>query len=75
MLRQKFIGITQALDRDAPRGRARWKLVVWVTDGEHTARAEVHVNVKDINDNAPFFPNITINATVPENAEAGRYLR
>ncbi|KAK8405263.1 hypothetical protein O3P69_001675 [Scylla paramamosain] len=63
--------LLQALDRDAPRGRARWRLMVWVTDGPHTASAEVHVNVKDINDNAPFFPNMTINATVPENAEAG----
>lgn len=61
----------QPLDRDRPTGRARWELKVSATDGVHSDHAIVHVNVKDINDNAPFFPNSTINATVPENAGAG----
>lgn len=43
------------------------------TDGLHTARAQVHVNVKDINDNAPFFPHNVIEASVLENANAGEY--
>ncbi|MPC53780.1 Neural-cadherin [Portunus trituberculatus] len=61
----------QPLDRDAPLGRARWRLWVAATDGLHTARAQVHVNVKDINDNAPFFPHNVIEASVLENADAG----
>ncbi|XP_047482155.1 putative neural-cadherin 2 [Penaeus chinensis] len=65
------IQLLRPLDRDAPSGRARWDLRVQVTDGVHTASARVHVNVKDINDNAPFFPSQLINASVPENARAG----
>lgn len=41
------------------------------TDGLHSARAQVHVNVKDINDNAPFFPHDVIEASVLENSDAG----
>ncbi|XP_063593784.1 putative neural-cadherin 2 [Penaeus indicus] len=61
----------EPLDRDAPTGRARWELQVSATDGIHEASALVHVNVKDINDNAPFFSTLVINGTVPENAKAG----
>ena len=43
------------------------------TDGLHTTRAQVHVNVKDINDNAPFFPHNVIEASVLENADAGEW--
>ncbi|ROT83884.1 hypothetical protein C7M84_022934, partial [Penaeus vannamei] len=64
------IHLLRPLDRDAPTGRARWELQVSATDGVHEATALVHVNVKDINDNAPFFPSPVINGTVPENAKA-----
>ena len=43
------------------------------TDGLHTTRAQVQVNVKDINDNAPFFPHNVIEASVLENADAGEW--
>ncbi|XP_045111838.1 putative neural-cadherin 2 isoform X1 [Portunus trituberculatus] len=66
-----YIHLLRPLDRDAPLGRARWRLWVAATDGLHTARAQVHVNVKDINDNAPFFPHNVIEASVLENADAG----
>ncbi|KAK8730596.1 hypothetical protein OTU49_007825, partial [Cherax quadricarinatus] len=65
------IYLVQPLDRDAPWGRARWRLWVTATDGVHEAHAQVHVNVKDINDNAPFFPQDIIDASVLENSEAG----
>ncbi|XP_069196001.1 putative neural-cadherin 2 isoform X2 [Procambarus clarkii] len=63
--------LLRPLDRDEPTGRACWELHITASDGLHAASAVVHVNVKDINDNAPFFPNLTINATVPENDGAG----
>ncbi|XP_047487091.1 putative neural-cadherin 2 [Penaeus chinensis] len=65
------IHLLRPLDRDAPTGRARWELQVSATDGIHEASALVHVNVKDINDNAPFFSTLVINGSVPENAKAG----
>nr|XP_053646348.1 neural-cadherin-like [Cherax quadricarinatus] len=65
------IYLLRPLDRDAPWGRARWRLWVTATDGVHEAHAQVHVNVKDINDNAPFFPQDIIDASVLENSEAG----
>ncbi|XP_066966022.1 putative neural-cadherin 2 [Macrobrachium rosenbergii] len=63
--------LLKALNRDAPDGRPRWHLRVTVTDGLHTAQALIHVNVKDINDNSPYFPHDTINATVMENSRTG----
>ncbi|XP_068212164.1 putative neural-cadherin 2 isoform X4 [Palaemon carinicauda] len=59
------------LDRDPPNGRSQWHLKVKVTDGEYDAFTAVHVNLKDINDNAPFFPVSTINATISENTPGG----
>ncbi|XP_042237522.1 putative neural-cadherin 2 isoform X2 [Homarus americanus] len=63
--------LLRPLDRDQPTGRACWELNISATDGIHTASTIVNVNVKDINDNAPFFANLTINATVPENGREG----
>ncbi|XP_069191341.1 LOW QUALITY PROTEIN: putative neural-cadherin 2 [Procambarus clarkii] len=65
------IHLLRPLDRDAPAGRARWRLWVTASDGVHDAHAQVHVNVKDINDNAPFFPRDVIDASVLENSAEG----
>ncbi|XP_068212787.1 putative neural-cadherin 2 [Palaemon carinicauda] len=65
------IHLLRPLDRDPPNGRSQWHLKVKVTDGEYDAFTAVHVNLKDINDNAPFFPVSTINATISENTPEG----
>ncbi|KAK3853053.1 hypothetical protein Pcinc_040388, partial [Petrolisthes cinctipes] len=59
------------LDRDPPEGQAKWKLRVMATDGEHNATTAVHVNLKDVNDNAPFFPETSVGTTLPENSPQG----
>ncbi|XP_069188218.1 putative neural-cadherin 2 [Procambarus clarkii] len=63
--------LLRPLDRDPPGGRSQWRLRVSASDGATEASTAVHVNLKDINDNAPFFPSATLNATVPENAARG----
>ncbi|KAF2355242.1 Cadherin, partial [Trinorchestia longiramus] len=65
------VQLIKPLDRDAPNGRARWALTVSVSDGAHTSTADLFVNVKDINDNAPFFPTPQLVASVRENSPAG----
>ncbi|KAF2355243.1 Cadherin [Trinorchestia longiramus] len=65
------VQLIKPLDRDAPNGRARWALTVSVSDGAHTSTADLFVNVKDINDNAPFFPTPQLVASVKENSPAG----
>lgn len=62
----------QPLDRDAPNGRAKWVLTIGATDGLHHAHTTLHVNVKDINDNAPFFPDEVMEGRVAENGPAGQ---
>ncbi|KAK8727054.1 hypothetical protein OTU49_009908, partial [Cherax quadricarinatus] len=59
------------LDRDPPEGRSQWRLQVSATDGGVEVTTVVHVNLKDINDNAPFFPQATLNAQVQENSLPG----
>ncbi|CAL4062889.1 unnamed protein product, partial [Meganyctiphanes norvegica] len=66
-----YIHLLRPLDRDPPNGRGRWALRVSAWDGRHRAHATVHVNVKDVNDNAPAFPHHTVNAKVMENQPAG----
>ena len=63
----------QPLDRDPPSGRFQWQLTVTASDGEHEATTTVVVNVKDINDNRPFFGEPTIEAAVPENSPNGEH--
>ncbi|KAK8392619.1 hypothetical protein O3P69_014799 [Scylla paramamosain] len=48
-------------------------LKVGVSDGHSQAVTVVLVNVKDINDNAPFFPEETLHASVPENSPKGMW--
>ncbi|KAG7158560.1 Neural-cadherin-like 24, partial [Homarus americanus] len=62
---------SRAAKQGPPHGRARWRLVVTATDGDHEASTTVHVNLKDVNDNAPYFPQATVNATIPEDTPLG----
>ncbi|XP_071534605.1 putative neural-cadherin 2 isoform X2 [Panulirus ornatus] len=63
--------ILTPLDRDPPYGRSQWRLQVSATDGELVTYTTVHVNLKDINDNAPYFPQPVVNATISENTRQG----
>ncbi|KAG9510290.1 Neural-cadherin [Fragariocoptes setiger] len=69
------INVEKALDRDAPHGRSQWRFTVYAEDeGGHNGLvgyADVLVNLKDINDNAPFFPNSAYVGEVIENGVAG----
>ncbi|XP_076394562.1 neural-cadherin isoform X3 [Megachile rotundata] len=66
------IYVLKPLDRDQPNGRPQWRFTVFAQDegGEGlVGYADVQVNLKDINDNAPTFPqgiyfgNVTENGT------------
>ncbi len=49
----------QPLDRDEPNGRPQWRFTVFAQDeggNGLVGYADVQVNLKDINDNAPLFP-------------------
>nr|XP_053630333.1 putative neural-cadherin 2 [Cherax quadricarinatus] len=59
------------LDRDPPHGRAQWRLRVTASDGELEAHTNVRVNLKDVNDNAPYFPSHTTTTTVSEDTPKG----
>ena len=51
----------QPLNRDPPHGKASWKFTVFAQDegGEGLVGfAEVLINLKDVNDNAPTFPGM-----------------
>ncbi|KAK8406887.1 hypothetical protein O3P69_007442 [Scylla paramamosain] len=63
--------LLRPLDRDPPRGQAQWKIRVAAEDGEWSAFTDVLVNLKDINDNAPFFPSPTLRAAISENTPKG----
>lgn len=64
----------QPLDRDQPNGRPQWRFTVFAQD-EHgeglVGYADVQVNLKDINDNAPTFPQGVYFGNVTENGTAG----
>ncbi|KAG8223170.1 hypothetical protein J437_LFUL000336 [Ladona fulva] len=62
------------LDRDQPSGRPQWRFTVFAQDegGEGlVGYADVQVNLKDINDNAPIFPHGVYLGNVTENGTAG----
>ncbi|ETN65565.1 cadherin [Anopheles darlingi] len=62
------------LDRDQPNGRPQWRFTVFAQDegGEGlVGYADVQVNLKDINDNAPIFPQGVYFGNVTENGTAG----
>ncbi|XP_045113360.1 putative neural-cadherin 2 isoform X2 [Portunus trituberculatus] len=63
--------LLKPLDRDPPHGRSQWRLLVTASDGELEDATAVHVNLKDVNDNAPYFLEATINATITENTPRG----
>lgn len=64
------IFVERPLDRDAPNGRPVWRFTVYAEDegGKNglTGYADVIVNLRDINDNAPFFPNTVYIGNVSE---------
>jgi hypothetical protein len=71
-----FVGCcVQPLDRDQPSGRPQWRFTVFAQDegGEGlVGYADVQVNLKDINDNAPIFPQGIYFGNVTENGTAGK---
>ncbi len=67
----------RALDRDLPFGRPQWKLSVFAEDAktrELVGYADVIVNLKDINDNSPFFAHKHYFANVTENGTIGQFV-
>ncbi|KAJ4431420.1 hypothetical protein ANN_20017, partial [Periplaneta americana] len=68
-----FVYFMQPLDRDQPNGRPQWRFTVFAQDegGEGlVGYADVQVNLKDINDNAPIFPQGIYFGNVTENGTA-----
>ncbi|XP_023247590.1 neural-cadherin, partial [Copidosoma floridanum] len=68
------IYVLKPLDRDQPNGRPQWRFTVFAQDegGEGlVGYADVQVNLKDINDNAPLFPQGVYFGNVTENGTAG----
>ena len=64
----------QPLDRDEPTGRPQWRFTVFAQDDGGNGLvgyADVQVNLKDINDNAPLFPQGVYYGNVTENGTAG----
>ncbi|TDG42601.1 hypothetical protein AWZ03_010975 [Drosophila navojoa] len=68
------IFVLKPLDRDQPNGRPQWRFTVFAQDegGEGlVGYADIQVNLKDINDNAPQFPQGVYFGNVTENGTAG----
>ncbi|KAK4303743.1 hypothetical protein Pmani_024276 [Petrolisthes manimaculis] len=63
--------VLRPLDRDPPNGRPQWRLQVRAWDGQQEASTEVWVNLKDVNDNAPYFPTHTVLTAIAEHAPQG----
>lgn len=61
------------MDRDAPNGRPVWRFTVYAEDeGGHNGLvgyADVVVNLRDVNDNHPFFPNNVYIGNVSERGD------
>ncbi|XP_050303597.1 neural-cadherin-like [Anthonomus grandis grandis] len=71
------ISVLKPLDRDLPNGRPQWRFTVFAQDegGEGlVGYADVQVNLKDINDNAPVFPHGVYYGNVTENTTVGAYV-
>uniref|UniRef100_A0A6G1SIF4 Neural-cadherin n=1 Tax=Aceria tosichella TaxID=561515 RepID=A0A6G1SIF4_9ACAR len=68
------IFVEKPLDRDAPHGRPVWRFTVYAEDegGRNglVGYADVVVNLKDINDNQPYFPNTIYHGNVSERGAA-----
>jgi hypothetical protein len=65
------------LNRDPPHGRSQWRFTVFAQDegGEGLVGfADVQINLKDVNDNAPVFPQGVYNGNVTENGTEGMYV-
>ncbi|XP_064079326.1 neural-cadherin-like isoform X1 [Macrobrachium nipponense] len=68
------IFVKKPLDRDHPKGRPTWRFTVFAQDEGGTGLvgyADVQVNLKDINDNAPVFPQMVYYGNVTENGTQG----
>ncbi|XP_067135660.1 neural-cadherin-like isoform X2 [Centruroides vittatus] len=68
------IYVLKPLDRDLPHGRSQWRFTVFAEDeggNGLVGYADVLVNLKDVNDNAPFFPYAIYTGNVTENGTAG----
>ncbi|XP_037558353.1 neural-cadherin isoform X4 [Dermacentor silvarum] len=68
------IYVLKPLDRDLPHGRSQWRFTVFAEDEGGNGLvgfADVLVNLKDVNDNAPFFPSAIYTGNVTENGTAG----
>jgi len=66
--------VLKPLDRDEPSGRPQWRFTVFAQDDGGNGLvgyADVQVNLKDINDNAPLFPSGVYYGNVTENGTAG----
>ncbi|KAG8240691.1 beta-catenin binding [Homalodisca vitripennis] len=64
----------QPLDRDLPHGRPQWRFTVFAQDegGEGlVGYADIHVNLQDVNDNAPIFLQSLSTTNLTENGTAG----
>uniref|UniRef100_A0A1I8AAX7 Cadherin n=1 Tax=Steinernema glaseri TaxID=37863 RepID=A0A1I8AAX7_9BILA len=69
------VNVLKALDRDPPYGVPVWKFVAQAVDDDGhglIGYADVQVNLEDINDNAPIFPNDMF-GKVDENREPGAH--
>lgn len=70
------IFVDKPLDRDAPNGRPVWRFTVYAEDeGGHNGLvgyADVVVQLKDVNDNYPFFPNNVYIGNVSERGVANQ---
>ena len=67
------IYVLKPLDRDLPTGRSQWRFTVFAEDEGGNGLvgfADVLVNLRDINDNAPFFPQARYEGNVTENGTA-----
>ncbi|XP_047002770.1 neural-cadherin-like [Schistocerca americana] len=71
------IFVLRPLDRDPPAGRSLWRLTAFAQDEEGTGLVgytDVHLQLTDVNDNAPAFPEDCCRAEVVENAPAGTFV-